>query len=129
MMSQKENIKLLLAYLLETPSDRRRQQHLLEELAVTDEMESLLQRLERVINGQDEPEWIEEIAAAKDGLILPQVAQFLEEREALLTLAPDMVMQFDILLEDSAADEDEFLTDFPTFAEQFRRDEEREGGL
>ena len=121
MMSQKENLKLLLAYLLDIPSDRTRQRHLLEDLAVTDqdEIESLLQRLEGVINGQDDPEWLEEVAAAKEGLILPEVAQFLAEREALLTVAPNVVMQFDMLLEDSAADEEEFLADFPTFAEQF----------
>lgn len=123
MMPQKEPLNLLLTYLLDMPSDRTELRHLLEELAVTDQeqMESLLQRLERVINRQDDAEWLEEIAAAKEGLILPQVAQFLKERDALLTLAPDMVMQFDILLEDSAADEDEFLAEFPTFAEEFRR--------
>ncbi|MGB0384459.1 MAG: hypothetical protein ACPGWR_06500 [Ardenticatenaceae bacterium] len=112
-------IELLLAQLLGQPLDSSTLQRLLTELQHHPDPQAMLAHLESLVSWEDDPEWLQAIAAARDGFIMPEVEEFLEERDALITMAPNVVAEFDMLLAISPTDDDDLLPDFPTFAEKF----------
>ena len=112
-------IELLLAQLLGQPLDSNMLESLFELLADHPDPPAMLDHLQSLLSWEDDPDWLQAIAAARDGFIMPEVEEFLEERDALITMAPDLVAEFDMLLASSPADDDDLLPDFPTFAEQF----------
>jgi len=112
-------MELLLAQWLGQPVDSSTLQRLFAQLEHHPDPQARLDHLQSLLSWEDDPDWLQAIAAARDGLIMPEVEEFLEERDELIAMAPDLVAEFDTLLAISPADEDDLLPDFPTFAELF----------
>ncbi len=120
MKDQNEKLKLILAYLLgisEATVDRQRD---LDDLEIDPDVQALLERVERLFSVEDEPDWLEAMAAAREGLITPEIVQFLEDRAVWEKLDPDVVDQFDTLTALPPADAADLAPPYATFAEQLR---------
>lgn len=118
-------IKVLLTQLLGQPVDSSTLEDFFEQLANHPNPEAMLDHLQTLLSWEDDPEWLEAIAAARDGFMMTEVEEFLEERDALITMAPELVAQFDALLAIPAPDEHDLLPDFPTFAMQFEMERQK----
>lgn len=114
-------IELLLAQLLGQPVDSNMLDSLFELLADHPDPLAMLEHLQSLLSWEDDPDWLQAIAAARDGFIMPEVEEFLEERDALIAMAPEVVAEFDSLLASSPTDDDDLLPDFPTFADVFEK--------
>jgi len=100
-------------------------QHILQQPASTDlttwlsqvpsavDLASLVDEVTMLLSQQDDPVWLEAIAAAKEGTITPLMAEFLADQATLGELDPDLLAQFAALQADPATD---LLADLPAFA-------------
>lgn len=118
-------IKVLLTQLLGQPVDSSTFEYFFEQLKNHSNPEIMLDHLQSLLSWEDDPEWLEAIAAARDGFMMTEVEEFLEERDALITIAPELVAQFDALLAIPAPDEHDLLPNFPTFAMQFEMERKK----
>ncbi len=119
-MDDKEKaLELMLAHLMGNPVNTGDIQSVIVQIATESETQALFEKLESLLSWQDDPEWLEAIAAAREGVIIPEVADFLNDREALAQLAPDLVTHFETLSM-PAPEDGEILPAGPTFAEQFK---------
>lgn len=108
-------LETLLAHLLANSAGSQP----LEKAAISLEMEDALTSLESLFSWEDDPAWLEAIAAARGGLLVPEIEGFLENNKAALSnMAPKLVTQFEILSEMPITEDEAFLPAFPTFAEE-----------
>lgn len=112
-------LTLLLAHLLGRQVMPAELQAALEWLAGNTDALSQFERLESLLAGSDDPEWLEAIAAASEGLPTPDVVEFLDRQERLGQITPEAAARFETLLASLDPNPEPFLPDFPTFAEQF----------
>lgn len=118
MKTTAEKLEIILAYLLDQPTaigdDRRR---ILEKLANDPELPDLLEQVEDMLSQRDDPEWLMAISAASEGVITPEINDFLENREVLTQVDPDLVTRFDTLRTPPPDEDMALWPTFPTFAE------------
>lgn len=121
MNNNDRKLELILAYLLGRPDAAPNDlQNELEQLAADLNMQALLERVETIFSPEDDPEWLEAIAAYSEGVTTPEVIELLNDRKVLEELDPDLVEQFDTLATAPLAQDLDILPKFPTFAEQFQ---------
>jgi hypothetical protein len=120
MKNRAKNLHLIFTYLLAEGKVSAKLLQELEKLAADPKAEELLEQVELLFFQQDDPAWIEAIAAASEGVTTPAVADFEANREILAQLEPELVERFDLLLNDTPPDDTPPLPAFPTFAKQFQ---------
>lgn len=119
MTETKQELAILIAQLVKKPVEPAAVQKVLETVTADPQRQQrILQQLKRLVAWPDDPAWLELIAAYQEGVTVPQMADFLAARAILAEIAPELKLPFD-QLEALPPAADDFLGDFPTFAEQW----------
>ena len=121
-------LKKLLIYLLQqSDSVDEPQLRTLSQSMTDPEMQAILDELELLLTDQVDDDWLESIAAASEGVITPDINEFLSDRPVLEKFDPALVDQFNQLINRPAPDQRLSLPAYPTFAEQLQRTRSAEG--
>jgi len=124
-VNSKENaLELILARLLGKPVAPDELQAAVELAATDPEARALFERLESLLSWQDDPAWLEDIAAAREGVITLDVAYLMENRETLAQIAPGLLTHFDTLLKAPLEDDTPILPVFPSFGERSEQEQD-----
>ena len=113
-----DGLRNLLKQLLEKTMTVDELKTKMEEMVLEPETQALLERLTTAFQADEDPAWIEMVAAAREGLTTPELAAFTQDRAALQTLEPSLVALFDALIPPPDDDLLTGLPTFPTFAQQ-----------
>ena len=115
----KKDLELIVAHLLGKPISPGDLQKAVERVAVDAEAMALFEKLSSILSGGDDPIWLEAVAAARDGVITPEIADFLAGQKALAHLGSEIEAEVATLLAATTADEFVEPPPFPNFVEQF----------
>lgn len=89
----------------------------LSERDITD-LKQILTEVEEMVQWADDPTWLEAIAAQKEGVIIPTLAEFLANEPQLAKFDPLAVTTLQQLLNTVVPDDLDLRPTFPTFGEQ-----------
>lgn len=113
-------LALLIADALNQPVPADQLHDLLLQLAAEPEAQArAFAQVQRWLAGHHDPAWIEMAAAAQDGIILPEMAQWRAVRQAVAEVAPALVLPFDLLEREAAAEP--LLLTYPNFFDQWQQ--------
>ena len=113
-------LKLIFTWLMNPSTATNELQWAVEQVALNYETQTLFERLELLFSRQEHPEWLEAVAAYKEGLVTPEMTDFLDNPEAWGNFSSDKAARLDALVALDQADRQPVLPAFPDFAEQFR---------
>jgi hypothetical protein len=118
--NQQNSLKLILTHLLGKPVASTGLEKALAQIAADPEALAWFEQLEYLLSEEDETDWLEAIAAASEGLTMPEIADFLGNKALLAEPRPEIVAQNEALMAAEEPDPGAILPVFPDFIEQFK---------
>lgn len=119
-MDTKQKLALVFAHILGKEVEPEALEKAVDQLALDPKAQVALEQLETLFSTQDDPAWLEDVAASAEGVTTPATADFLSDQSALTRLTPDLVAHFEALKVELSENDVELLAETPTFIEQFR---------